>query len=199
MKLFTTFFPDIILFQKTRIEIILSILFGLNKIDNLKLKNSNLSFRFYLNSFSFRNHFRQRKAPNVLKKKENITSRFKARYCFFCLHACLPNFVSGCLMASSETCLWRCHSHSLFKGPKDETCKGWRTLATWGNFKMFSARAFVIIATDMWVRCPSNKSNSGLSFTDSANLKNHFAKDSVSIKLKKNLDLVTTSINRLIF
>lgn len=83
MKLFTTFFPDIILFQKTRIEIILSILFGLNKIDNLKLKNSNLSFWFYLNSFSFRNHFRQRKAPNVLKKKKILPAVSKPDIAFF--------------------------------------------------------------------------------------------------------------------
>ena len=166
---------------------ILRILFNLNRIDTLKLKKkNNLNFQFCYNSFSFKDYFRQRKFPNMLKKKilpviskPDITfSSFM--YVFQILQILFTNshLVSGCLMLNSEIGFWRWSEDGLFTCPKQETSEGCRILVMWGdNFKMmmFSARrAFLITGTDMWVSCPSNKSNSECSFTDSANLKNHF-------------------------
>ena len=130
-------------------------------------------------------------------KKENSTSRFKVRYCIFCLDFCLPHFANlvhqftfGKWQHNAK--FWNLLLKILFpfslQMTKYETYKNWRTSVMWGgNFKMmFSVGTFVITGTDMWVRCPLNKSNSGHSFTGSANLKNHFVKVSVSIQLKKN-------------
>ena len=61
---------------------------------------------------------------------------------------------------------------------------------------MFSVGTFVITGTDMWVRCPLNKSNSGHSFTG---FEKPFCKGlGFHPAEKKLLDLVTTSINCLI-
>ena len=117
----------------------------------------------------------KKKILPVISKPDITFSSFM--YVFQILQILFTNshLVSGCLMLNSEIGFWR---WSLFRGPKQETYEGCRTLVMWGdNFKMmmFSARwAFLITGTDMWVSCPSSKSNSEGSFTDSANLKNHF-------------------------
>ena len=96
---------------------ILRVLFNLNRIDTLKLKKkqNNLSFQFCSNSLSFKDYFRQRKFPNMLKKKilpviskPDITfSSFM--YVFQILQILFTNshLVSGCLMLNSEIGFWR--------------------------------------------------------------------------------------------